>query len=85
VHGACLVANLLLGEIRDSAANCAYKDHDGSRKNLNVTIKREMTGIGFRGPAVPVVPTRGRELFSRAQTSLDLRRVTSFDFLGKAP
>jgi len=25
-------------EVRDAAANCAYKDHDGSR---NVTIKRD--------------------------------------------
>jgi len=39
VHGVCLVANLLLAEIRDATANGADKDHDGSRKNLNVTIK----------------------------------------------
>jgi hypothetical protein len=41
-----------------------------------------MTGIRFRGPAVLVVPTRGRECSSAApKTSLDF---AAFDFLGKA-
>ena len=41
--------------------------------------------IRFRGPAVPVVPTRGRECSSaRAQTSFEFRCITSSTF-GPSP
>ena len=64
-------------EIRDSSANCAYNDHDGSRKNLNVTIKRVDGNQVPRTCRTRRTDAWARVLFSRAQTSLELHRVAS--------
>ena len=69
-------------EIRNAAANCAYKDHDGSRKNLNVTIKRDDGNQVPRTCRTRRTDAWARVLFSRAQTSVDF---AAFDLLGKAP
>jgi|SoiMethySBSTD1v2_1073268.scaffolds.fasta_scaffold109152_2 hypothetical protein len=64
-------ARAVSAEIRDSAANCAYKDHGGSRNYLNVTIKRDDGNQVPRTFRTRRTDAWARVLFSRAQTSLD--------------
>ena len=71
-------------EIRDSAANGAYKDHGGSRKNLNVTIKKD------GGTQVPRTRrTRRTDAWARVPSAAPKHLSTSprhiVDFLGNAP
>jgi len=72
VRGSCKTS--YWAEIPDSTANCAYKDDDGSRKNLNITIR------GDDGNQVPrTCRTRrtdawARVLFRRAQNLPTLPR-----------
>ena len=57
-----------------------YKDHGGSRQNLNVTIKRDDGTQVPRTRRTRRTDAWARVLFSRAQTSLDF---AAFVFLGQ--
>jgi len=80
VRGSCKTS--YWAEIPDSTANCAYKDHDGFRKNLNVTIKRDDGNQVPRTRRTRRTDAWARVLFSCAQTSLDLPRHI-VDFFGQ--
>ena len=69
-------------EIRDSAANCAYTDAGGSRKNLNLTIKRDDGNQVPRTRRTRRTDAWARLLFSHPQTSLDFAVTPST--LGKS-